>query len=167
MRLKVGPHEFEAEGPRDVVAAHFEAWKQLIAPRPFNEGAAGPPASSPAAAGDLRDLFVADKWRHLITLRVSPTGATRLADAALLILYGYQQCLGVDGQDVPATRLKEALAGSGHRRLRIDRTLAGYVAARLLKKTGHRKGTAYELTPEGVQRAEKLAHALRPTLRSP
>ncbi|HVO25502.1 MAG TPA: hypothetical protein VMW56_17925 [Candidatus Margulisiibacteriota bacterium] len=166
LRLKVGPHEFEAEGPREVVAAHFAAWKQLIAAGPHDQPAAESPTSSPPAAGDVRDLFVTDKWRHLITLRVSPTGEAPLADAALLILYGYPQCLGLDGHEMPVTRLKEALAASGHRRLRIDRTLAAYVADRLLTKTGHRKGTAYALTPAGLERAEKLARALRLTLPS-
>ena len=30
LRLKVGPHEFEAEGAKDDVQAQFDAWKSLI-----------------------------------------------------------------------------------------------------------------------------------------
>ena len=168
LRVKIGPHEFEAEGPRDVVAQHFEAWKQLVAARPFGEGTAGPLVSrvdataGKSAAGGMEgfNLFAADAQRNLVTLRASVGGKAPHADAALLILYGYHRCFGADGQEVLATRLKQALAASGYRRKRLDRTLARHVAARLVKHTGRRKGSTYELTPTGHQRAEGLAQAL-------
>lgn len=142
LRMKIGPHEFEAEGPRELVAAHFEAWKQLIAAHPVAavtaETAAVPPAGTvagqqAASAATPRDIFAVDPARKRITLRVSPAGKSQDADAALLILYGYRLCFGEEGQAVVVTRLKEALAASGHPRSRIDRTLARHVRARLLK----------------------------------
>lgn len=170
LRVKIGPHEFEAEGPHHVVATHFETWKQLIAARPLSEGATAPPraAAGTPAAGDLagRDIFAADSARQLITLQVSPGGKTPYADAALLILYGYRQSFDQDGRGMLATRLKAAMAASGHGRARVDRTLARHLAARLVRRTGRRKGSTYELTPTGYQRAEGMARALRATLQS-
>jgi hypothetical protein len=180
LRMKIGPHEFEAEGPRESVAAHFEAWKQLIAGRPVTEitvepaaprQQTAPPAGTAAGqqtggASTPRDIFAVDTARKRITLRVSPAGKAQDADAALLILYGYHLCFGDDGQAVLVTRLKEALAASGHPRSRIDRTLARHVTARLLRKTGHRKGSTYQLTKTGYQRAEEMARALRAPFQS-
>jgi hypothetical protein len=169
LRVKIGPHEFEAEGPRDVVAKHFEAWKQLVATCPLGEGTAGPllprgDAGTPAAGDMARlDIFAANTRRNLVTLRASLAGKASHADAALLILYGFRRYFGADGQAVLATRLKEALAASGYLCDRVDRALARHVAARLVKHTGRRKGSTYELTPTGHQRAEVLALALRAT----
>jgi hypothetical protein len=166
LRVKIGSHEFEAEGSHQVVATHFEAWKQLLA----QHAPAGSPVAVPAyaagalPAGDIRDLFNTDVRRNMVTLRVPVSAQVPDAEVALLIIYGYGQCFGGDGREVPVTRLKEALAASGHRCDRIDRTLAGYVAAALLKKKGQRKGTAYALTPAGYQRAENRARALRAPL---
>jgi hypothetical protein len=171
LRVKIGAHEFEAEGPRQVVAAYFEAWKQLVAVHAPSAGPAAPSlpradaVGGAPAAGDLagRDLFAVDRQRNLITLRVSPAGD---ADAALLLLYGFRLCGVDDGQELLATRLQAALAASGHRRARLDRTLARHRAARLVKRTGRRKGSTYELTQAGYQRAETLARALQATLPS-
>jgi len=130
LRVKIGPHEFEAEGPRDVVAKHFEAWKQLVATRPLGEGTAGlllprGDAGTPAAGDMARlDIFAANTRRNLVTLRASLAGKASHADAALLILYGLRRYFGADGQEVLATRLKEALAASGYRCDRVDRALA-------------------------------------------
>lgn len=167
LRMKIGPHEFEAEGPRELVAAHFEAWKQLIAARPVTEATVEPAAPRQQAVtppGTPRDIFMVDTARKRIILRVSPTGKAQDADAALLILYGHRLCFGEEGQAVLVTRLKEALAASGHPRSRIDHTLARHVRAQLLKKTGHRKGSTYQLTNIGYQRAEEMARVLCATL---
>ena len=110
-----------------------------------------------------RHLCAVDRQRNLITLRVSPAGD---ADAALLLLYGFRQCGADDGQELLATRLQAALAASGYRRGRLDRTLARHRAARLVRQAGHRKGSTYELTPAGYQRAETLAQALHARLPS-
>jgi hypothetical protein len=171
LRVKIGAHEFEAEGPRQIVATYFEAWKQLVAVHSPSAGAVVPPltradaASGAPAASDPAgcDLFAVDRQRNLLTLRVSPAGD---ADAALLLLYGFRQYGVDDGQQLLATRLQAALAASGHRRVRLDRTLARHRAARLVKKTGRRKGSTYELTPAGAQRAETLARALQARLPS-
>jgi len=168
LRVKIGSHELEVEGPRQVVATHFATWQQLLAAHlPGEWPAKLPPrenAADATAAGDekvIGDLFAVDRQRNLITLRVSPASD---ADAALLLLYGFRQCGVDDGQELLATRLQAALAASGCRRARLDRTLARHQAARLVKKTGHRKGSTYELTPAGCQRAEDLMRALHATL---
>ncbi|MGD0945972.1 MAG: hypothetical protein ABSA52_00960 [Candidatus Binatia bacterium] len=148
LRMKIGVHEFEAEGPRDLVTAQLETWKHLA-----GLYAAAATADGRTAAGDpaLRPPFAADAERKLIRLRVSPSGQRRNADAALLILYGYHTWFAAtDEEEVPATRLKAALAASGHRPKRLDRVLAPHLAAGLVSKSGRHRHETYALTISGA-----------------
>jgi len=157
LRMKIGVHEFEAEGPRDLVTAQLETWKQLA-----GLDAAGTADGRTAAADPaLRALFTADAEQKLIRLRVSPGGQRRNADAALLILYGYHTWFAAtDDEEVPATRLKAALAASGHRPKRLDRVLAPHLAAGLVLKGGRHRHETYALTMPGRQHAAALARRL-------
>ena len=108
LRVKIGPHEFEAEGPLHVIAEHFKTWQQLIATPPLagQSGAPAPraavePAGPPASGSSVPpDLFTVDTPRKLVALRWYPGGKTRHADAALLLLYGYRLAFGKDGHAV-------------------------------------------------------------------
>ena len=170
LRVKLGAHEFEAEGPRDVVAEHFKTWQQLVASSQVAPPALAPvsvatapvmvpPTTAPTPAA--LDIFAVDASRKLVSLRVYPTGKNQHADAAFLILYGYHECLPRDGQAVDVSRLKTALAASGYRNARIDRTLAAHVSAGSVVKVGYRRGSTYQLTTSGYQRAATLARALQ------
>ncbi len=159
LRMKIGLHELEAEGPRDVVMAQLDIWTRLAglppAPAPKRAGGDGDPA--------LRHLFNVDAEQQLITLRATLSGQRRNADAALLLLYGFQTCLGGgDGTEVPAARLRAALAASGHRLKRPDRALTPYLTAGLVRKGGRHKHETYALTAPGSQRAAALVTHLAP-----
>src|SRR3989442_13476553 len=100
LRIKIGPHEFEAEGTKEAVAAQFEAWQQLVASLPPEKPDAGRP-KIPRTVTEIKtpegrtapwDVFYVDDKRKLVTLRVHPSGENRDGDAGLLILYGYRQC---------------------------------------------------------------------------
>jgi hypothetical protein len=156
LRMKIGLHELEAEGPRDLVMAQLDIWTRL---------AGLPPAAAPNLAGDPapRYLFHVDAEQKLITLRVTLSGQQRNADAALLLLYGFQTCLGGgDGTEVPAARLRAALATSGHRLKRPDRALTPYLTAGLVRKGGRHKQKTYGLTASGSQHAAALVAHLAP-----
>lgn len=101
--------------------------------------------------------------RKQITLRATLDGRRRNADAVLLLLYGYQSCLGGgDGTEVPAVHLRAALPGSGHRLKRPDRALTPYLAAGLVRKGGRHKHETYALTARGAQHAAALVRHLAP-----
>jgi hypothetical protein len=177
LKVKVGVHEFDAEGPPDQVAAQFEAWKELIAGLQHSEQATNQngrrtitlPADSVQEVktrdgyAATWDIFGGDLDRDLMTLKVHPpAGDTRDADAILLVMYGYRKA-GNDGDgmaEVPVTKLKESLDVSGIRVPRIDRAVAPYLRAGYLLKTGRGKGGVYRLTNTGFARAEELARRL-------
>ena len=165
LRVKSASHEFEVEGPPQVVATHFAQWQQLIASGLLD--ATGESRRALAAPGNVPadqpppKVFTADKQRNLITLHVRTHGKTAYADAVLLILYGYAQLFGPDAQQVPAARLKASMVASTMQCGRLDRVLAGHVGAGWLKQSGQRRGSTYQLTPAGYERAEAMVRAVR------
>lgn len=180
LKVKVGVHEFDAEGPPDQVTAQFNAWKELIsasqdtvgrltAETNHNRRTITLPvdAIEEVKTRDGRtapwDIFGGDEDKDLMTLKVHPPASdTRDADAILLIMYGYRKC-GNDGQgmaEVPVTKLKESLDVSGLRVQRIDRAVAPYLRAGYLLKSGRAKGGIYRLTNTGYTKAEDLARRL-------
>jgi len=154
IRVKLEAQEFEAEGPHEIVAAHFRTWQQLIG---ADHRLAAPAAASTATlAATPDDLFALDPRRDLVTFRHAPDGALARADAALLLLYGFHQFLSPPGRAVLVTRLKAALTASGYPQGRIDRTLQRHLAAGLAGKRGRRIGSTYHLTSAGLQHAKTL-----------
>lgn len=181
LRLKIGGHEFEAEGPSDLVGAHLETWKSLagFGPPPDPAPAAGktpsaepreaepPKAAAPqpdTAARDaaIRQLFAVDAEHNLISLRVSPNSLRRNSDVGLLLLYGFGTLLGegVDGAEVAPARLDAAFTASGRRLKRVDRAIARHLATGLIRRGGPHKHPTYTLTVTGQQRAVALARQL-------
>jgi hypothetical protein len=160
LRVKIGVHEFEAEGPPDVVAEQFQAWRELIAEQPSTRpdqqlDAGGDPDRhrDTSTVGELPSIFSYDRKRELLSLSVHPRGNRRHADAALLLVYGYK-LLGRD--EVIVGTLKEALAVSGLKVDRVDRIIVPYVTANLVLKGGSGKGGKYRLTNLGIDRAKEL-----------
>lgn len=182
LRLKVGIHEFDAEGPAAEVNARLEIWKDLIlnmpphsvAPRPAYAStmeSRGTPLPLAAADSDANEqpknpyaarVFSDDERRDLLTLRVHPSGESKDADAVLLLVYGYGEMRGME--DVPVTKLTRSITMSGLRGNRIDRLAGEHVRANLITKHGAGKGGKYALTNTGRARAEKLVEELYRTV---
>jgi hypothetical protein len=162
VRMKLGAHEFEAEGPPELIAAHFASWRDLVAA--YGQGGDTTTAPRPALAADHRrvELFAVDAQRKLISLRHYPSGKTPDADAVLLLLYAFNHLLDENGGAIAVTRLQRALAASGRRGARLHRLLERYQAAGLVRRYGHRRGTTYQLTARGAQHAVRLAEAMDP-----
>jgi len=175
LRIKVGEHEFEAEGSPQEVTEQFQAWKELITSLPPSTNGAQrsdsagqkPAVILPKGVTEVRtrdgfaapwDIFEGDDKRKLVTLKIHPTGEDRDADALLLILFGFKKAHGLD--EVPVTKLIEAIQVSGIRPGRIDRALAKPLEAGLVLKAGRAKGSKYRLTNTGYSHAEELARTL-------
>jgi hypothetical protein len=184
LRFKIGPHEFEAEGPPDVVASYFAQWQsQVNAPlteqldRPKrtpvidDEVISVAPAAVDAleespAANDWRlpkhhlaQLFAEDGKRGIVRLRALPRpGQGHQGRTILLALYGALRLRQED--EVPVTRLLAALEASGVRTDRIDRSAATELRERLITKSGSGKGNRYRLTSTGIAQAEEIGSEL-------
>src|SRR4051812_30769994 len=57
LKLKVGPHEFEAEGDQETVERQLAVWRELIASSPTSiHAGASPPPPPPPGAGQFGGL---------------------------------------------------------------------------------------------------------------
>jgi hypothetical protein len=181
LRLKVGPHEFEAEGPEEVVAKYLAIWRDAINRPPdapaepeiraisptVGDGTPQPDAPSPpdplidpegVPKDRLARLVVFDDRRQMYRLRVIPIGPDAVGDAVLVLLYGALKLRGED--EMLATRLVGALQGSGMTVERVDRDAAMHMRERWVTRYGVGKGGRYRLTSTGMLRAKDVAEAL-------
>jgi len=177
LRVKIGPHEFEAEGPSEVVQAQFEAWRELIVASTSAQGASSdlgsggtdpdpePDEEQPEENGGERALdplvlqaFERDRQGRMVTLRYLPQSQRRDADAAVALLYGFQLLLNNDR--VLVGTLKDALQRSGIQPGRIDKTLDVYVRRGLVLKGGRGPGGRYSLSNQGRNKAEEVIRTL-------
>lgn len=176
LRVKIGPHEFEAEGSEPSVQEQFQSFKDLI-----STVQAAPPASSQTSElssdttkdeSDTVDensnnlqrklsiLFDHDAKRGLVTLRILRSGKERNAESFLLVIYGYY--LLRNEEEVPVTKLKASLTQSGIGIDRLTKPATQYVNSKMILKIGKAKGGKYRLTNTGRAEAKKL---LEETLR--
>lgn len=178
LKIKIGSHEFEAEGPIESVERQFAEFRDLIlkvapsgrvnndAPkRPISLGegtgrlGAGGGWADPELEGErfLR-LFVRDK--NNLSLALLPQGDRREADATMLLLLGNRTFFQKDA--VSAVALSTALRQSGYSVDRLDRQLNPFIGGdeALLLRSGLRRGVHYRLTNLGLARAEKVAEDL-------
>src|ERR1700741_4511405 len=93
LKIKIGEHEFEADGPVEAVTSQFEAFKELMATLPNRKAentnttpnGTEPPAQPPTMQVNTLNadrIFRADG--RVVSLTVAPTTETA---AVLLILY--------------------------------------------------------------------------------
>jgi hypothetical protein len=173
LKIKIGEHEFDAEGPEDKVHAQFEMFKEIISnlPAPVKTPAQRPPADPPEGAGgggsadnggrqngaqlELDKIMKVDARVVSLTVRAASS-----EDAILLILLGQRQYRSND--TVTGGEIADGLNVSGQPVARPDRILDKLSAddKGLVMTVGQRKGRRYRLTNVGVTKAQEIARNL-------
>jgi hypothetical protein len=165
LKIKIGEHEFEAEGPADIVQAQFDIFKELVSRAPIKATPEKPEQKIPDTGGqangngtntnqlDLEKIMRADG--RVVSLTVRAGSGT---DAVLLLLLGQRQFRSNDS--VTGSELAAGLRESGHGALRGD-----YLTDRLARDgavitIGEHRGRKYRLTNTGVARAQEIARNL-------
>jgi hypothetical protein len=170
LQVKIGPAEFSAEGPEATVKEAYQAFldaiktepNRFVASKAFTgiastlAGMAGVSASVTSdtplplkMSYELLGIFKEDG--DTLSLRHLPPTPNKIADAAIILLYGYKQMKGLE--DVPVMRLNESLRRSGLNLSRLDREIG--VNQSLFRKGGQKNGARYSLNNLGVQQAER------------
>jgi hypothetical protein len=176
LKLKVGQHEFEAEGDQESVERQLAVWRELIAspssaipvapsPPPITpplppSGEAAlpiPPAVEPRRT-EYDRLFQHDA--RVVSLTAMPNGQ-RIADSALLILLG--QKIYNNADLVTGQQITDGLAQSGITVERMDRSWGEHLDVNVLR-SGQRRGVKYRLTNPGLAKAKEIANELLSTL---
>jgi hypothetical protein len=163
IRLKVGSHEFEAEGPPEVVQAQFEAFRELISKQ--TEKQEEKPSAIPQEL--KQDEEVTNRLPHLPLERiVRATGRivsltalpASTEDAALLIMLGHKDLR--NHENVTGQEIGDGLAQSGRPVSRTDRIMEKPIASACVLKSGLKRSTRYRLSNVGHQKALLLARDL-------
>jgi hypothetical protein len=157
LKLKVGEHEFEAEGPVEAVQSQFETWKELIASahrqkddtpaRNAQQGESEQPQGLPL---QMDKIFRAEG--RVVSLTALPSNEQ---EAALLILLGQRHYRSNDS--VTGSEVMDGLQLSGYRLGRVDRMLDRLAADGVVIRTGQHRGTRYRLSNTGLASAQSIA----------
>lgn len=176
LKVKIGQHEFEAEGSQEAVERQFQTFSELVklpVPVPSQDtpktliskvGENSAQSNSTMTFSDALDAMMVKKIFHLdgdiVSLTVLPRTEDRDADAALVILFGYQFC--ASNPTVSGDQIYTSLKQSGITVDRVDRLIKPFVesATPLVLKRGIRRGVKYRLTNQGVARAKALAEEM-------
>lgn len=155
LKLKIGEHEFEAEGPPDIVQAQFEAFRQLVSAAP-SKPSTTPPAP-PSGVGN-EDVALDKIMQHDSRIVSLTIGGESLQDEVLLLLLGqmrFRQNESVTGGEIlEGLRQQRGTVG------RIDYRLAQMADAGMIRSFGTRRARRYRLTNQGLTRAQELAATL-------
>ncbi len=169
LKLKVGQHEFEAEGPADIVQAQFQAWKDLIAsaplyPSPSPQIETTPERNQVVTNGGEQELASIDTSLgkimrtdgRIISLTARPKN---VEDAILLILYGQRTLRQNDA--VTGNEVMEGLSTTGGLAVsRVDRLLEKIDSDGDVIVMGEHRKKRYRLTNAGLSKARQLANDL-------
>lgn len=171
LKMKVGSHEFEAEGDQETVERQLLEWKALILAVPAAVPVAVPVAvtvpvtPSPAApatppAQTLLGTVLGKVFKQedrIVTLTALPTGPQAEADASLLLLLGYRDL--TQEELVTGGRILQGLQRSGMSVQRADRVFGDYMD-RFVIRVGVHRAVRYRLTNQGMLKAQELAKEL-------
>ena len=163
LKIKIGTHEFEAEGPTDVVQAQFESFKELVANVPVapiqppptkakHTTEEPPPANLNDIDKSLDKIMNVD--HRVVSLTVRPE---TLNDAILALLYGQKVLRGSDA--VTGAEVMDGLkATGGVSVIRVDKPLEKAGDAGDVIVTGEHRAKRYRLTNTGLAKARKIAN---------
>ncbi len=174
LKIKLGAHEFEAEGPVQVVQAQFAAFKELVAAM---ASAPPPPVVGTLAATESPDTAsmtgtVANKPdspppdlrldkimllnNRIVSLTARPTSPD---DAVLLLLYGQKVLRQNDA--VTGAEIMDGISTTGGLSVnRVDRLLEKLADGGDVIVIGERRSKRYRLTNAGLAKARQIANDL-------
>ena len=163
LKIKIGQHEFEAEGPTDVVQDQFAVFKELAAETPIQ----GPPGArtsdeppkpirpNPDEIDEqLREIMKVDD--RVVSLLIKPK---EVGQALLLLLYGQKVLLKNDS--VAGAQILDGVKATGGLAVtRVDKLLEKSGAAGDVIVMGERRAKRYRLTNAGLAKARRAADEL-------
>jgi hypothetical protein len=158
LKIKVGEHEFEAEGPPESVERQFQMWKELIATASQQKYTtiAGTKAQETSATSPEMASLPLERIMRAEGRVISLTAPPELApEAVLLLLLGQRQLRS--NESVTGSEMMDGLQLSGFRMARVDRLLDNLATDGLVIRSGAHRGTRYRLSNTGLARAQAIA----------
>lgn len=172
LKIKIGPHEFEASGSAESVREQFQAFKEMIAVAPKNEERQpeldairkhNEQVEKSYDVAENQPLSVDAGLHHITKVEGRTVSLTarpaEIESAILVILYGQKILLqneGVTGAAIiPGLR-----ATGGYSFDRIDRIMERMARDGEVIAFGENRGKRYRLTNKGLDRARTMAASM-------
>lgn len=158
IKMKIGEHEFDADGPVDIVKEQFAAFRDLVATlaATSTQRHDAPPSGNQKPGQNGMDL---DKiMRHdqrIVSLTVR---GESIEDEILLVLLGQRQFRQNDS--VTGSEILEGLRQTRGNVNRVDYQLTQMANEGDVISVGVRRARRYRLTNQGVTHATTIATAL-------
>jgi hypothetical protein len=152
LKIRIGPHKFEAEGEPDTVMKQFELFHHAIAPE-------SPSARAPAGSDAAAKVFAAPPLAKLFPVGariVSLTVSPRPEDAVLMMLLGYKQFL--KNESISGGEIMQGLRQSAIRLRRADAILTRHADHGMVVMSGRRRTLRYRLSA-AVSSAQSTSRA--------
>lgn len=164
IKVKIGEHEFEAEGSPELVKSQFEDFKQIIGNAPRQTAAGGakqqkPPGEPATNGGELQLEKISKVEGRVVSLTIKPEAESV---AAMLIMLGQRTYRA--NETVTASEIKDGLEQSGYHPNRIDRLMQPLADEGSVVRIGERKGARYRFTNQGLAKAQGAARDILATL---
>jgi hypothetical protein len=164
LKTRVGEHEFEAEGPADVVQAQFAIFKEMCAAADFK-----PKTATPAPAEPVQENLEKTPHQPIEKIMkaegrvVSLTAKGETVEEAVLLLLLGQKDLR-NNQEVTGSEIMDGLKQSGYQLDRVDRITDKLSDAGDIITMGVHRGRRYRLTNQGLAKALNVAEELIATV---
>jgi len=163
LRIKIGDHEFEAEGPPEIVQAQLAAFKELLAnpqtrtkqSETTDHYAQNPTQQQTASNGPLTLEKIIKVEGRVVSLTAHTSS---LEDALMLLLLGQKTFRSNDG--VTGGELVDGLKRSGQSTDHMGRTLEKIASEGNIIITGAHRGKRYRMTNQGVTKAQQIARGV-------
>lgn len=168
LKMKIGEHEFDAEGPADAVQAQFEAWRSLVTATPTpvqttsrgeQQQQGGNGESQREAGGELLLNKIMKQDGRVISL--TARGAS-VEDEIMLVLLGQKNLRNNDS--VTGGEIVDGLKLTGRTVRRVDYQLDKMTNVGDTITIGVGRARRYRLTNQGFAKAQSIATAIIQTV---
>jgi|SRR3954462_9546826 len=165
IKIKIGQHEFEAEGPTETVQSQFQAFKELIATAQtqINDTSATPHIQEQNRETQQQQrqngALPLDRIMRMEGRIISLTAQAGSAeDSVLLVMLGQRTYR--NNETVTGGEVMDGLLQSGIRIPRVDRVMERLADGGLIIRIGSNRATRYRFTNQGMVRAQEIAKAV-------
>jgi hypothetical protein len=161
LKMKIGDHEFEADGPTEIVQAQLAAFQALVSLAGNVKAAATPTDNGSARArGDKTELML-DRIMKVDGRIVSLTARTGTLDTEILLILLGQKNLR-NNESVTGSEVLDGLKRTGHAINRVDYRLdkMSEGADASVITIGSGRARRYRLTNSGFAKAQEVAMEL-------
>ena len=158
LKIKIGEHEFEAEGPTEIVQAQFDAFRDMVVAIP-KQTPASPPDDQPPDTSELMLSKIMVQNGRVVSLTAR---GDSLEDEIKLVLLGQKNLR--DNDNVTGSEIMDGLRITGRKVVRIDYQLDKMTMAGDVITIGTNRARRYRMTSQGFAKAQELAMALIETV---